>query len=123
MVKRPARKSCRNCWRNSISTSGSSSTTRMRSFTSAPLVLLPCTEQFRGLKKRPPLLRRGFSYRGFPPGPHRFSRSASSCSQLIAKKLAVSHPNTIGELEDLHDVLLAGHIDRMLFHRSVISHC
>jgi len=62
-------------------------------------------------------------YRGFPPGPHRFSRSASSCSQLIAKKLAVSYPNTIGELEDLHDVLLAGHIDRMLFHRSVISHC
>src|SRR6516164_4421928 len=30
MVNRPARSSRRNCWRNKISTSGSSSTTRMR---------------------------------------------------------------------------------------------
>src|SRR5215475_615250 len=39
MVKRPARRSRRKCCRNSISTSGSSSTTRIRSFTR---VLLSC---------------------------------------------------------------------------------
>jgi two-component system, NtrC family, sensor kinase len=33
MVKRPARRSRRKCWRNSTSTSGSSSTTRIRRFT------------------------------------------------------------------------------------------
>src|SRR5271170_7466326 len=33
MLKRPARRSRRNCWRNSTSTSGSSSTTRMSTFT------------------------------------------------------------------------------------------
>src|SRR3974390_989670 len=36
MVKRPARRSRRNCWRKSSATSGSSSTTRMRRFMRAP---------------------------------------------------------------------------------------
>jgi len=36
MVKRPSRRSRRNCWRNSISTSGSSSTTRISRFMTAP---------------------------------------------------------------------------------------
>src|SRR5260370_408136 len=39
IAKRPARSSRRNCWRNSASTSGSSSTTRMSRFTN---VLLTC---------------------------------------------------------------------------------
>ena len=42
MVKRPARRSRRNCWRNSISTSGSSSTTRMRKLTRVLLSSVQC---------------------------------------------------------------------------------
>ena len=55
-------------------------------------------------------------YRCLLPGPHRFFRSTSSCSELIAKKHAGSYPNIICVLVHLHDVMPAGHIDRMLAH-------
>jgi hypothetical protein len=37
---------------------------------------------------------------------------------VFAKELAVSYPNTFGELVDLHGAKLARHIDSMFFHRS-----
>jgi hypothetical protein len=38
------------------------------------------------------------------PSGHRFFRSASSCSELVTTKLAVSYPNIICVLVDLHGV-------------------
>ena len=47
IVKRPSRMSRLNCWRNSASTSGSSSTTRISKLICLPLLCpwLPCAEE------------------------------------------------------------------------------
>ena len=49
IVRRPVRRSRRNCWRNRTSTSGSSSTTRMSRFTCVLLIWQP----IRSLHRRP----------------------------------------------------------------------
>jgi hypothetical protein len=43
------------------------------------------------------------------PSRHRFFRSASSCSELVTTKLAISYPNIICVLVDLHGVTLTRH--------------
>src|SRR5665213_2955141 len=59
IMKRCARKSRRNCWRNSASTSGSSSTTKTRTLTSKPLFFMICN--MAGARQRYPEF-------GEPPG-------------------------------------------------------
>jgi hypothetical protein len=50
------------------------------------------------------------------PGAHRFFRSASYCSELLTKNLAVSYPKIIRVSVHPHGVPLTGHIDCMSAH-------
>jgi hypothetical protein len=50
------------------------------------------------------------------PGAHRFFRSASYCSELLTKNLAVSYPKIIRVSVHLHRVPPTGHIDCVSAH-------
>ena len=53
-------------------------------------------------------------YRRVPPGPRRFLRGSSYCSELVAKKLADSYPKIIRVLINIQSILVTEHIHQVL---------